>query len=121
MTPQAGPFLGARQTLDFAASDVIFSQGDPAEHMYVVIRGSVRIVRDGVDVATVEEGSLLGEMALVDSAPRSATAIAQTHCELAPITRAQFLYMTQETPYFALKVMRVMAERLRGRLGAASA
>jgi CRP/FNR family transcriptional regulator, cyclic AMP receptor protein len=52
-------------------------------------------------------------MALIDSLPRSATAIAVTDCRLAPINEKQFLLLVQETPFFSLYVMRVLAERLR--------
>ena len=46
-------------------------------------------------------------------APRSASAIASTAVEIVPITEKQFLYLVDETPFFALKVMRVLAGRLR--------
>jgi CRP-like cAMP-binding protein len=52
-------------------------------------------------------------MAVVDGGPRSATAQAQTACELAPIDQRTFVLMVDEAPYFALNVMRVMANRLR--------
>ena len=44
---------------------------------------------------------------------RSATAVAHTDVRLAPIDQNRFMYMVQETPFFALKVMHLMAERLR--------
>ncbi|MEZ4622222.1 MAG: hypothetical protein R2867_42875 [Caldilineaceae bacterium] len=50
---------------------------------------------------------------MVDHSPRSATAVAKTACLLAPIGEKRFLFLVQETPYFALHVMSVMAERLR--------
>ena len=52
-------------------------------------------------------------MALIDSEPRSATAIADTDGEIIPISEKQFLFMISEAPYFALSVMRVLVERLR--------
>jgi len=51
-------------------------------------------------------------MSLVDCRPRSASAIARTACKLAPIDVRRFGFLVQETPGFALRVMRVMAERL---------
>jgi CRP-like cAMP-binding protein len=56
---------------------------------------------------------VLGELAHVDSAPRSATAIATTDSVLAVIDRHRFLFLVQETPMFALQVMSAMAERFR--------
>jgi CRP-like cAMP-binding protein len=52
-------------------------------------------------------------MALIDNEPRSATAIAATDVELVPVSEKQFLFLVSQTPYFALKVMRVLAQRLR--------
>jgi CRP-like cAMP-binding protein len=52
-------------------------------------------------------------MALVDSAPRSADAVALTDVTLVPVSERQFLFLVSETPYFALNVMRLMARRLR--------
>jgi CRP-like cAMP-binding protein len=52
-------------------------------------------------------------MALIDSAPRSATAIASNDAKLVPVSEKQFLFLISNTPYFALNVMRVMARRLR--------
>ena len=52
-------------------------------------------------------------MALIDASPRSATVVAETDVVVAPITEKQYLFLVRHTPYFALKVMRVLAERLR--------
>ena len=56
---------------------------------------------------------IFGEMALIDNQPRSATAVAVTDVELVPVSEKQFLFLVGQTPYFALKVMRVLAQRLR--------
>ena len=50
--------------------------------------------------------------ALIDNAPRSATAIAASDAKLVPVSEKQFLFLISNTPYFALNVMRVMARRL---------
>ncbi len=52
-------------------------------------------------------------MALIDQAPRSADAIAVTDVTLVPVSEKQFLFLVSQTPFFALKVMRVLARRLR--------
>ena len=59
------------------------------------------------------EGEIFGEMALIDSAPRSADVIAETDCVVVPVGEKQFLFMTSEAPYFALSLMRVLVQRLR--------
>src|SRR5262249_41849162 len=57
--------------------------------------------------------TIFGGMALIDSEPRSATAVAITDVELVPVSEKQFLFLVTQTPYFALRVMRILAQRLR--------
>jgi CRP-like cAMP-binding protein len=98
-----------------SAGQVIFEDGQARDFLYVVKKGEVDIViRDQV-VETVGEEGFFGELALIDRSPRSATAIAKTDCVLIKIDERQFLYLIQETPFFALIVMRTMAARLRRR------
>jgi CRP-like cAMP-binding protein len=54
----------------------------------------------------------MGEMAIVGSHKRTATAVAKTPCRLAPVTERRFVLLVQETPYFALHVMKVLADRI---------
>ena len=56
-------------------------------------------------------GGIFGEMALIDGSPRSATARAKTDCVVAPINEKIFLFLVHETPYFAIAVMRTLADR----------
>lgn len=97
----------------FNQGQTIFREGDPGDQLYIVSEGQVDIVTDSQLLETVKPGGILGEMALIDDKPRSATAIARTDCVLAPVSRQHFLTLVERTPLFALQVMRVMAERLR--------
>ena len=95
------------------AGEVLFSEGDPAERMYVVSDGSVTLSIGDQVVETVGPGGLFGEMAVIDREPRSATAVAESDVTLVSIDKRRFWFLVQETPYFAEIVMRVMAQRLR--------
>src|ERR1700722_2390079 len=75
------------------AGSVIFRQGEAADQLFVIKSGEGRI--------------------LIGNEPRSATAVAMTDVELVPVSEKQFLFLVSQTPYFALKVMRVLARRLR--------
>jgi len=99
----------------FNAGDVIFQKGDPAKEMYVVIEGEVEIQVLDTMVEVVDKGGFFGEMALITVEPRSATVVAKTDCKLVPVDERRFLFMLQETPGFALLIMRVLVERLRRR------
>ena len=99
----------------YAPGQIIFEYGQTRDFMYVVKKGEVDIVIHGQVVETVGEEGFFGELALIDQAPRSAAAIAKTDCVLIKIDERQFLYLIQETPFFALLVMRTMAARIRRR------
>ena len=98
----------------------IFSRGEPGSVMYVVLEGEVELmIADGI-VQVLGPGEPFGEMALIDSEPRVATAVARTACRLAAVTEERFLAMIQDKPYFGLEIMKVMAHRLR-RMNASAA
>ena len=95
------------------AGEVIFREGDEAQQLFVIKSGEVVIQAGNRRLAELSTNHIFGEMALIDDAPRSATAVAKTDVELVPISEKQFLFLVSQTPYFALKVMRVLARRLR--------
>jgi CRP-like cAMP-binding protein len=97
----------------YHAGDVIFKEGDSGKYMYVVKAGSVELRVGKKVIEKLDEGHIFGEMALVDSDPRSATAIASTDCQLVPLDMEKFQYMVRQSPYFAVEVMQVLAARLR--------
>lgn len=96
-----------------AAGETIFRAFDMGAEMYVVLEGQIELTIDGRVVETLGPGEPFGEMALIDQAPRVATATAKTDCKLAVIPEKRFLFMVQTTPHFSLQIMRVMADRLR--------
>jgi CRP/FNR family transcriptional regulator, cyclic AMP receptor protein len=95
------------------AGETIFRQYDMGAEMYVVLEGEVELTIGNNVVETVGPGEPFGEMALIDQAPRVATATAKTACKLVVIPEKRFLFMVQTAPHFALQIMKVMADRLR--------
>jgi CRP-like cAMP-binding protein len=95
------------------AGEIIFKEGDEAHQLFIIKSGEVRIQSGNRMLAELSTNHIFGEMALIDDAPRSATAMAKTDVELVPISEKQFLFLVSQTPFFALKVMRVLARRLR--------
>jgi CRP-like cAMP-binding protein len=108
-------FRNSEFYVPFKAGETIFREGEMGEEMYVVLEGAVDVVVHGKVVETVGTDNFLGEMALIDAHPRSATAVARTDCRLAPINQNRFKFLVQQTPHFALHLMRGMADRLRQR------
>lgn len=97
----------------FVEGDVIFRTGDDSGEMFVVESGAVDIVINGELVETVGPEDFFGEISLIEDSQRAADAIARTDCRLLPVNRHHFLFMVDETPEFALHVMKGMANRLR--------
>ncbi len=95
------------------AGQALFREGEPGAVMYVLISGTAEIMVNDKLVEVAEPGAILGEMAMIDEQTRSATVIARSECKLLHIERKRFNFLIQQTPNFALHVMRVIAARLR--------
>jgi CRP-like cAMP-binding protein len=106
-------FRGAKTLTTVESGLPIFSEGEAGGNMYVLMEGSVAICIGGKVVEVAGPGSLIGEMALIDSSVRSATAITRTQCRVISINGRQFDLLVRESPEFARHVMEVMADRLR--------
>lgn len=100
-------------TTDLQPGAAVFRQGEAGDVLYILLEGSVDIMVGDKVVETAERGAILGEMALIDNSPRSASALARSACKLVATNRKRFVFMVQQTPNFSLHVMKVMAERLR--------
>ena len=100
-------------TRNFATGETLFKEGERGDEFFVVVRGKVEIRTGDRQLETLGPKGIFGEMALIDDSPRSATVVALTHTTVAPIKEEQFLFLLKHMPVFALKVMRVLARRLR--------
>jgi CRP/FNR family cyclic AMP-dependent transcriptional regulator len=108
-----GLFRNAQRTVNVAAGSEVFHEGDTGEEMYGVVSGEIELRTNDRVIRTLGADDVFGEMAIVDSTPRSATAVATEDSVLAVIDRHRFLFLVQETPMFALQVMSAMAARQR--------
>jgi CRP/FNR family transcriptional regulator, cyclic AMP receptor protein len=70
------PLAEAASEIDFDDGDVLVIQGQIGTGLFIVVNGAVRIVRHGEDVAQLSPGDYLGELAVIDREPRSASAFA---------------------------------------------
>jgi CRP/FNR family transcriptional regulator, cyclic AMP receptor protein len=108
-----GVFRNADSIQNVPAGTVIFEAGDRGDEMYGVVSGEVDVTLPSGLVRRIGPDETFGEMAIVDAAPRSGTAVAAVDTQLAVINRRTFLFLVHETPMFALQVMSSIAERLR--------
>lgn len=107
----------ALERLTFEPGARIFHEGDPAESAFLIESGCIELTKrvpgDEVVVATLGKGEILGEMALIDEAPRSATARAVTATVVKVVPRDAFSGYMEQTPLFIKKMLCVLSRRLR--------
>ena len=110
------------EVVNYPAGMRMFGEGAPGDAMFFLLKGEVNIMKESVTgekvlLATLGKGNVLGEMSLVDNAPRSATAVAKTDIELIVLTKESFLNLVESHPRPAckimLKLMRTLSLRLR--------
>jgi len=97
----------------FAPGDTILREGASGILMYVVLEGCVSASIQGRIVERIGPGGVLGEIALVDHAPRVASAMALADCTLLAINRVAFLQLLQKKPEFGTSLLRGLSDRLR--------
>ncbi len=102
----------------FEAGEVIFREGERGDTMYVLLEGAVELkkrVEGGEAVLKVVDtpNDFFGEMTLLDDRPRSATAVAARRSRLLAVDRPSFESMILQNGKFALKIIKVLVERIR--------
>ena len=104
--------------LDFKAGDVIFRQGDFPKCMYDIRTGHVAIYAEYGTAAqrlltTFGPGQMFGEMEIIASCPRAATAVAADDVKAVPLTQSDFTHYFQDKPEKVLAVMRQLSRRVK--------
>ena len=100
-------------TRSYEAGEIIFREGDPATELFIIKEGRVDILSGNRLLDGIDGHGIFGEMALIDAASRSATAVAASDVTVVPISEKQFLFLVSQTPFFALNLLKVLARRLR--------
>ena len=101
-------------TKKISAGEVIFQEGDKGNKMFALMSGEVKLIKSDQIVETIHEHDVFGEGSLLQPEhDRFTTAIAQTECQLAELDKERFLFLVQETPLFALEIIRSLSSRLR--------
>ena len=106
--------LAGRATeVDFPPDHVIARQGEIGTGFFVVVEGSVRVVRDGAVIATLGPGEFFGELSVLDGRPRNAMVAAETAATCLAIASWDFEAVLLANPGLALAILRGVAARLR--------
>ncbi len=95
-----------------AAGTIIFEEGDPGLEMYILLDGELEILKTGRIIATIKPVEPVGEMAVIDRMPRSATVQAASDCLLLKISAANFREVSLRSDSL-LSMMRALSRRIR--------
>ena len=102
---------------NFKANEIIFSEGDFPDNMYIVRNGQISIFnsKNGIDnqLAVVGPGELIGELAMFDKKPRSASAKALSDCSVVILPYTQLEKQMETLPEWVKILMKAMGEKLR--------
>jgi CRP-like cAMP-binding protein len=101
------------EIVDFRAGDVLMTEGEPGHEFYVIIDGEVGVTSEGQTVAKLGAGTYVGEQALLDPGPRTATVTALGDTQAVLLSSREFYAAIDDVPGLSRKLLAGMARRLR--------
>jgi CRP-like cAMP-binding protein len=107
---ELGPLM---QEEEFEKGTILFNEGDIGDCMFVIYKGEVKIHKGATTLAVLKEKEVFGELSLLDSETRSATATANTDCFLFKIDQEPFYELVETRPEVAKGFIKILCQRLR--------
>jgi CRP/FNR family cyclic AMP-dependent transcriptional regulator len=101
--------------VDFPNEHVIARQGEIGTGFFVLIDGSVRVVRDGQELARLGPGDFFGEMSVIDGLPRVAQVITLEPTRCLALASWEFERLVLDHPTIGLAILRGLSARLRAK------
>ena len=98
--------------LDLKAGKVLARQGEVGREFLILLEGQVEVARDGKIIAVRGPGDFIGEIALLDNRPRTATVTARTDVVVEVLNRGEFASLLAKAPELSSQIMVTMARRL---------
>lgn len=103
--------------VNLKAGEILFREGDPGEHLYIVVKGDLDILKapdteDELILNTIHEGEYIGEMSLATGAPRTASVRGRNEVVLLSLSRKQFTDLLHQHPELASVMVSVLSHRL---------
>jgi len=100
----------------YTKGSIIFCEGEPGNELFIIQKGSVKIVKitenNEILLAVLKAGDIFGEMALLESKPRAAGAVAYEDCQLMTVNRQNFQQMIQTQPQLIARLTTLLSERI---------
>jgi len=101
------------EIVDFRAGDVLMKEGEPGHEFYAIIDGEVGVTSGGETLAKLGPGAYVGEQALLDPGPRTATVTALGDTQTVLLSSREFYAAIDDVPGLSRKLLAGMARRLR--------
>ena len=109
--------LSMRYSQSYLKREIIFNEGDIGQNIYFILSGGVHIFSDQGEfkhtLCHLTEGDVFGEMAILNDLPRTASVESDPDCQLVVLNRETFFSLVEKYPILSLKMLRLMAERMR--------
>lgn len=101
------------ETVRYPAGEEVVTEGSIGDFCAIIVEGSAEVTKGSASIAKLGSGELFGELALVDPGPRSATVRALNEMTAIKIDQDAFAKVVTEDPRIALRVLQVLARRVR--------
>jgi len=109
-------FKPGEMARSYAKDSIIFCEGEPGDELFIIQKGSVKIIKitenNEILLAVLKTGDIFGEMALLESKPRAAGAVAYEDCQLMAVNRDNFQQMIKTQPQLIARLTTLLAERI---------
>jgi CRP/FNR family cyclic AMP-dependent transcriptional regulator len=99
--------------IDVQAGSTVFQLGEPGATMYVILSGRIDMINGDKVIESLGAQQAFGMMSLIDTLPRTATALVSEDAQLAVIDRKKYQFMLHELPSFAVFLIQTLANRVR--------
>jgi len=110
------PFKPGEMVRTYTKDQIVFCEGEPGDELFIIQKGSVKIIKisDNKEIllAVLKTGDIFGEMALLESKPRAAGAVAYENCQLMAVNRENFQQMIQSQPQLIARLTTLLSERI---------
>jgi len=110
------PFKPGEMTRVFSKDQIVFCEGEPGDELFIIQKGSVKIIKitdnNEILLAVLKSGDIFGEMALLESKPRAAGAVAYEDCQLMAVNKENFQQMIKTQPQLIARLTTLLSERI---------
>ncbi|MCL2805618.1 MAG: cyclic nucleotide-binding domain-containing protein [Treponema sp.] len=109
-------YAPTEMTRTYSKNSIVFCEGEPGNELFIIQKGSVKIIKitenNEILLAVLKSGDIFGEMALLESKPRAAGAVAFEDCQLMAVNKENFQQMIKTQPQLIARLTTLLAERI---------